>query len=601
MIKFPCSECKKTIGVEAQYAGRLIRCPGCQQPTCVPEPSAGKIEAAEIVIADVVDAPVADNRTSPPCPSCNSVLSSSADVICGSCGYLLDQDPVASAPTRPAIVSRSAGEDAIVAAAATIDANMLVNPAIDADGYAAQSSEDYFAYAPVVANRKPTRGSSIGGWLTAVFIGLFVATIWGVIASFMGVVGQALAIAVAAIVGLIAVLIARNSSLKFCFASSAAALLCMLFGRVVSAWVIMMAVSLNGVFQDLGAYLVPDTGVTIGVAEDMSEAGKFEGDAKALADMKVEAFFSNKTVEQMDGYDDIDFEVELNVDRKIRAEVGAMTDQQRQAVLSRVRRDHPDWMEEAWYLDAIIDSMVKQDEIEDEDLLAHAKSKLANLDGSYDGTYYQGSSVTERENREVELDELATEKYSKMTPQQREQVIKEARLGHLSWTPRRDDYLAMLSKMYDADKIPAEHRELAKSTIRLELDYDFDETNPGDFEVEVEVEEVAQEIELQAIVNAELLKLEQDEIDAVVGAAQEKHPYWIREDDIGAVFGFNGGLDGIVASFESDGTFWSSLQTRFKSLDYLWLALGALSAFVITKLLGREGESEVASASPSGA
>lgn len=602
MIKFHCSECQKAIGVEEQYAGRLIRCPGCQQPTSVPAPSAEKIETAHVV-ADSADAPVANKAVFPHCPSCQSALSSSSDVVCGICGYLLDQQPVPYTPSvakRSPIASQTARGDAFVAPAATTEADMLVNPAIDAKGYAFESPDEYFAYAPEIADRKPTRGSSIGGWVVAVLVGLFVATIWGMIASFTGVIGQAFAIAVGAIVGLIAGLIARNRSLKFCLASSAAALLCMLFGRVVSAWVIMMAVSSMGVFQDLGTYLIPDTAVTIGVAEDMSKDGKFQGDEKTLADMKVEAFFSNQTVEQMDGYDDIDFEVELDVDRKIRAEVGKMTEEEQKAVLQRVRKDYPDWMEESWHLEAIVDAMVKQDEIEDEELLAHAKSKLANLDGSYDGTYYQETSQSERDRREVELEELATKRYSEMTPEQRELAIKEARAGHPAWTPRRDEYLAMLSKMYDADEIPAAHRELAKSTISLELDYDFDDTNLNEFEVE-ELGEVDPEIALQTIVNKELLKLERDEIDALIVATQEKHPYWIPENDLGAVFGFSGGLDGIIASFESDGTFLSSLKTRFRPLDYLWLALGAISAFVITKLLGREGESEETVASLTGA
>ena len=588
MIKFHCSECQKAIGVEAQYAGRLIRCPGCQQPTSVPEAAADIATTANAAAADAVESPVENKSVFPHCPSCNSALSSGSDVVCGICGYLLDQAPVPYAPARVPIAPQALREDALVGPAAA-EGEMLVNPAIDAKGYAVHSPDDYFTYAPEVVGHKKSRGSSVGGLIAAACVGLFCAIIWGVIAAFTGVVGQAFAIAIGVVVGLLAGSLARNPSLKYGLASSAVALLCLLFGRVVSAWVIMMAVSSMGVFQDLGSYLIPDTGVSIGVAEDMSKAGEFQGDEQLLADMKVEAFFSNQTVEQMDGYDDIDFEVELVVDRKIRAAVGKMTDEERKAVLDRVRKDHPDWMEEEWHLDAIVDAMVKQDEIEDEDLLAHAKSKMANLDGSYDGTYYQETSLSDRELREVELEELAKKEYSKMTPEQRQQAIKEAREDHLAWTPRHDDYLAMLSKMYDAGEIPQEYREQAKSTINLELDYDFDETDLDDFEVE----DVAPEVALQKIVNAELLKLEQDEIDALIVATQEKHPVWIPENDLGSVFGFDAGLDGIIASFESDGTFWSSLQTRFKPLDYLWLALGVLSAFMITRLFGRnDDESE---------
>ena len=67
---------------------------------------------------------------------------------------------------------------------------------------------------------------------------MFLALIWGVIASFFGTGAQVFAWAIGAIVGCVAGLIARNPSLKFCFATTLGALLCMLFGRLVSAWVI---------------------------------------------------------------------------------------------------------------------------------------------------------------------------------------------------------------------------------------------------------------------------------------------------------------------------------------------------------------------------
>ena len=141
----------------------------------------------------------------------------------------------------------------------------------------------------------------------------------------------------------------------------------------------------------------------------------------------------------------------------------------------------------------------------------------------------------------------------------------------------------MLSEMYDSDKIPEEFRDLAKSTISLELEYDYDGTD----ELNIDDQIVDQNL-LQAIVNEELAKLNQDEIDALVVATQEKYPYWTPENDLDAILGLQTGLDETIASFDSDGTFWSSLKTRFKSLDYVWLLLGLVSAFVIAKLLGEK-------------
>ena len=454
----------------------------------------------------------------------------------------------------------------------------MTNPAVSANPNFGM--EQYSAYDPSLAN-EGSGGSPLTGWVASVAVGMFAALIWGVVASFTGGIGQAFAWVIGAIVGLIAGLIARNSSLKFGLATAGGAFLCIIFGRIVSAWVITIAVSSMSVFQGLGTYLIPDTGVTVGVTEDMSNSGEFQGDEKTLADMKVDAFFSNQSLDEMDGYDDIDADVELEVDRKVRAAFGKMTDEERGAVLDRVRKDYPDWMEEDWHLEAVIDSMVSNDEIEDADLLAHAKSRLANLDGGYDEDYFQNTTQMDMVTRDVKLDELAKKKYASMEPEQREQAIADARANHLSWTPNRDEYLAKLSEMYDAGDIPEEYRDLAKSIINLELSYEYDETD----ETEVDY---ADENKLQAIVNEELLKLSRDEIDELVVATRKKFPYWSPENDLDTIVGLTSGLDETIASFESDGTFWSSLQTRFKTLDYVWLALGTISAFVIANLLGRK-------------
>ena len=426
MIQFHCSECQKAIGVDEKYAGRLIRCPGCQQPTAVPDPS------SEIVTAAVIEPSPASSNVIPRCPSCQSELFSGSEVMCGICGHLLDQASSHATPNRGQRTSPALRDNIPVAASfgGQDEPDMLTNPAISPKQYTDPGMDQFNAYDPAFVSDGSSGGSPVGAWFASVAVGLFMAAIWGVIASFTGVVGQAFAWGIGAIVGLIAGLIARNSSLKFCLATTGGALLCIIFGRIVSAWVIMFAVSSMSVFQGLGTYLIPDNGVSVGVTEDMSNGGEFEGDEKALADMKVDAFFSNQLINEMDGYDDIDFDVEFEVDRKVRAAVGKLSDEERDAVLQRVRKDYPGWMEEEWHLEAVIDSMVTNDEIEDEDVLTHAKSRLANLDGSHDEDYYENTTQMEMATREEKLEELAMKKYAAMTPQQRQQAIAEAKANH---------------------------------------------------------------------------------------------------------------------------------------------------------------------------
>ena len=98
--------------------------------------------------------------------------------------------------------------------------------------------------------------------------------------------------------------------------------------------------------------------------------------------------------------------------------------------------------------------------------------------------------------------------------------------------------------------------------------------------------------ELKTLVNEEVLKLDQDEVDKIVARTKDKYPGWTA----GGFEGFEDfslGLDEQIARFESDGTFWSSLKTRFKTLDFVWLTLGMISAFAIVFTLGQSGKKKL--------
>ena len=98
-----------------------------------------------------------------------------------------------------------------------------------------------------------------------------------------------------------------------------------------------------------------------------------------------------------------------------------------------------------------------------------------------------------------------------------------------------------------------------------------------------------QQRELNRLVNTELLKLDQDEVDRLVATTKEKYPYWEPNDGTQTFEGF-AVFDDAIARFESDGTFGSSLKTRFRMLDFVWLTLGMISAFAIAFTLGQSGK-----------
>lgn len=611
MIKFRCSGCQKAIGVNEKYGGRLIKCPACQNPTRVPAaaqetataaPPADPVPQATAVptasaAMEATTAHVSKVNVNPVCPGCNSELFNPSDPMCGVCGHLMDQAPIAAAPVSARPVQAAPSMATPVTATVlpggvpATPAGVPVNPAIAspyAKPIAGKASNYDSGYGATNKPSGPTTGRSVGAWFAAMAVGMFAALIWGIVASFFGTGAQVFAWPIGALVGLIAGLIARNPSVPFCLATTGGALLAMLFGRLVSTWVIMIAVSGMNSIQAFGEMFLPDTGVSIGVMEDLVKNGELEPNEVDYAEMKIEAFYSNEDIYEMPQYDDIDTEVELELDRKVRAAMKDMTDAEKQAVLDKVRVDHPEWMEDAWHFEAVMDSMVEAGEIEDADLLDHARARLAQAtEAEYDNEYYDNSTQVQQDERDITLRKMIMDKYVSMDAQQRKDVAKAARLRHLKWTPVEYEYLAMLDAMNESDDIPKELKKTASSEINLYLRMNYDDAFDEDIDYAKREKLLG---ELKALVNAEVLKLDQDEVDKIVAKANDKYPSWTPGGRFEGFDDFSLGLDEQIARFESDGTFWSSLKTRFKTLDFVWLTLGMISAFAIVFTLGQSGK-----------
>ena len=58
MLKFRCGQCRQKIGVPAEYAGKRVRCPRCQQPSAVPFPGEIVPQVEAMPLRPVPPAPV---------------------------------------------------------------------------------------------------------------------------------------------------------------------------------------------------------------------------------------------------------------------------------------------------------------------------------------------------------------------------------------------------------------------------------------------------------------------------------------------------------------------------------------------------------------
>ena len=120
MIKFRCSGCQKAIGVDEKYAGRLIKCPSCQNPTRVPaaDGDAAPVPPTAQSAPAATMARVAAPTLNPICPSCQSELFNPSDTLCGVCGHLLDQAPLPRTPAGQIPMATMSATAAPVAATA---------------------------------------------------------------------------------------------------------------------------------------------------------------------------------------------------------------------------------------------------------------------------------------------------------------------------------------------------------------------------------------------------------------------------------------------------------------------------------------------------
>ena len=157
MIKFRCSGCQKAIGVDEKYGGRLIQCPSCEIATRVPDagqesasaPQADAVPHASVVptasAMEATHAHVPKVNVNPVCPGCNSELFNPSDTMCGVCGHVMDQVPVAAAPTSPRpveaapVMATSVTATIVPGGVPETPSGMPVNPAI-ASPYAKEGS-----------------------------------------------------------------------------------------------------------------------------------------------------------------------------------------------------------------------------------------------------------------------------------------------------------------------------------------------------------------------------------------------------------------------------------------------------------------------------
>jgi hypothetical protein len=307
-------------------------------------------------------------------------------------------------------------------------------------------------------------------------------------------------------------------------------------------------------------------------ADQMLADGKFEGLEKEYAELYVSSFFSGdgdlygEMTEEM-------FEISDDFDAKIREELKTKTPEQEQQLLADARSRHPDWIEDHNHYLAAVDELLSEEGALSEELAAHAKSELASLDNSWDEEYYESVAPAEIAKRRTELRKMAAERIQGKSQAERDDSVRKTLEKHPSWLAYPDAYTAMVEKMHHEGAFSGTLAEHAKATYEME----FTEEYPDYFENISEVDSEARDKELRTAVNEKLLTMDDAARKALIAETKARNPDWyggeMTSEDAQKE------MEEALNEIGSDGTFLGSLGAVFSPIDFLWLFLGATTAF----------------------
>ncbi|MEM1108530.1 MAG: hypothetical protein AAGH99_07555 [Planctomycetota bacterium] len=319
MIKFRCKTCQKKIGVKDEYAGRAIKCPGCETRIDIPLPEPQHV-AEPSVPADLPDlaglaaledqGPARVRSVAAPlrtCPKCNATMSEDA-VLCITCGHSLD------GKRKSLNTQIIAGDDE--------------------------------------SPRKTTvggMGRMALGLGAASGVAVLCGALWLVILFVSGYEVGLVAWIGGGLIGLTAGVIGRNPSPIYCGLTAGVAAASILGAKAVVAGLATLAVwGLDFVEE----FSPENLAVHHAVMEEMYNEGVFTGDEAEYARITVAFFFSDKITDAQDftNYDTY-FDSWESVDNQVMARTEPLDENDREQILADAAARHANWDPAAMAID----------------------------------------------------------------------------------------------------------------------------------------------------------------------------------------------------------------------------------------------------------
>lgn len=576
-VKFRCPSCSKGLSIGAQHAGKVVACPGCSTKLKIPGPDAEALTSNlppgdqtdpsqdPLGIGSLPSAPVPNHQTSAPI----NPFADSHDN--GTPTNPLSSPELGDLPASPQFPA----PNSLPASGYGIPPDHSTTPPTETGSVISKSNESSF-------------GKSFAGLAVAAVVAGVFTVVWLIVAAVAEGEFGILAWAMGGAVGVVAGIIGRNPSTMYCGLTAGIAVLSVIAAKVIMAaamtalsWGADMMVDFAGMSPERQKYVHA-------MAEKMIEDGELEGLEKQYAEISAAAFFSGT----YDAYDEMDeemFEISMDVDKKIRDTLDAKTEEEQEEILAAARARHPEWIEDHNHYIAVVAKLLDEESALSEELAAHAKNELAEIDGQWDQTYFESVAPIEMRQRNVALRTIAAERLNNMDDQQRDEMVRSALRQHLNWSPFPDARAALVEKLQREGAFTGPLEAHAKETIKMELTDEY----PDYFEdTTYEVIE-ARDKELNAAVNEQLVSMDAASREALIAETATRYPDWYREsasedEAQEEMEEAQQELEDALDEMGTDGSFLGNLATVFSFFDLLWLFLGASTAYGTAQKYGAQ-------------
>ncbi|MEM7625999.1 MAG: hypothetical protein AAF333_10255 [Planctomycetota bacterium] len=423
MIKFRCGNCQKKIGVPEKYAGRAIKCPGCETRLSVPKPPEPEPEAvsalddalpdlAGLAALEAAAAPAAavggglkqieaPGRT---CPSCGAAVSDKA-VICISCGHSF----------------KGKGKK--------LDTKVVRD---DDSGSERKSSMG-------------GPGRMILGLVVTSVVGIICCVGWLIVTAVTGFEVGLIAWAIGGIIGLTAGLIGRNPSPIYCGLTAVIAGASIVGAKVIIAATMSVAMWGASLAETIFDEFSPQReNLFHAVMQGMLNDGEFSGAEEQYAQITTDIFFGVQWVPEPDS--DSYFNASWDVDEKVEAKLAEMSEAEQEQELTSAQARHPSWVGDPFLYQAAVAHLVEQEALP-ADVLNHGKQTVVyyhNIHDEADWEDYNDDYGDWLENdvymkREFDLIQKTGEHVATLDTAQRQQLIADTKAAYPSWISSEDE------------------------------------------------------------------------------------------------------------------------------------------------------------------